>query len=587
MIKKISTFILSTIWLISYSQNDSLNNKLTEAYLNIDSGFTYSKNKIESLRIETYSLRDTYLMSRSELLLGLSYKRLGLLDSAALHFNNSEKFALDINDTVRIFSATTNLMILESFSMESPMKGLETSQQIYPDIYLALSNSDKALFDNALAGTYIKLHQFPEALEAINRGLKCAFIINDSIQLQNLNQKLGDVALLTGEYNSALKSVNTALEYGVNDCEGKMYSLLLKARILAKMKNLAELEKVVSKIHRDKSCSNFQDEMLDLNYQMYEIYNSINNSDSALKYAILYQTQFQETVDENTQNAVHHYRELYESERKQKEIEELTHEAEIAEQKKLIYQITAIFSLISGLIIILLLYLNSKKKQAQIESLEKEKEVSSLQTMLFAQEEERQRIARDLHDSIGALLSAAKLHISNIESEIKKLADLDFLKNTENIIDHASQEVRRVAHDMMPGVLMKLGLEEGLEDFFDKIRSTQNITVSFVYDELPKRLNNKQEIMIFRMIQELTNNTLKHANASEIKLMMKLNGQKLTINYKDDGKGFDPKLIEDETNFGLSGLKSRAKYIGATIDIESNPNQGVHLQIIIPKIKTV
>ena len=353
------------------------------------------------------------------------------------------------------------------------------------------------------------------------------------------------------------------------------------------MKNLAELEKVVSKIHRDKSCSNFQDEMLDLNYQMYEIYNSINNSDSALKYAILYQTQFQETVDENTQNAVHHYRELYESERKQKEIEELTHEAEIAEQKKLIYQITAIFSLISGLIIILLLYLNSKKKQAQIESLEKEKEVSSLQTMLFAQEEERQRIARDLHDSIGALLSAAKLHISNIESEIKKLADLDFLKNTENIIDHASQEVRRVAHDMMPGVLMKLGLEEGLEDFFDKIRSTQNITVSFVYDELPKRLNNKQEIMIFRMIQELTNNTLKHANASEIKLMMKLNGQKLTINYKDDGKGFDPKLIEDETNFGLSGLKSRAKYIGATIDIESNPNQGVHLQIIIPKIKTV
>ncbi|MEQ9187429.1 MAG: sensor histidine kinase [Cryomorphaceae bacterium] len=225
---------------------------------------------------------------------------------------------------------------------------------------------------------------------------------------------------------------------------------------------------------------------------------------------------------------------------------------------------------------------NKEQARLEIETLQKEKEVLSLQTMLFAQEEERQRIARDLHDSIGALLSTAKLHISNIEKEVRKLTELDFLTSTEQVIDRASKEVRRVAHDMMPGVLMKLGLFEGIEDFFDRVREGNGITVNFTYDELDQRLENRSEVMIYRMIQEMVNNTIKHAEASEIKLMIKRQGEHLIIDYKDDGIGFDATLLEDPSRFGLTGLKSRINFLNGTLELTSQPKQGVHYKVAVP-----
>lgn len=575
----ISLLIVLLISFNSFSQNKEFDSILVESYLNIDSGLTYSKNKLESLRLETYSLRDTFLISRSELLLGLAYKRLGKLDSAALFITSSEQFGLAIRDTTRIFSAKTNLMNLYGFNLENPEEALKIGNQIYSKYYPSVSKRQKAQFDNALAAIYIKLDNNEKAVEAFNRGLSYAYEINDSIELQNLNQKLADVALKTEDYKSALSAANQAIKYGINDCEGTLYSLMLKARILSKQKDTKALIKVISEIHDKKSCPQFEDDLLDLHYQLYEAYRNINVSDSALKYAILYQTEFQEQVNQDAQNSILKYRELYEAEKKEKEIEKLTYDTELSNKQRLIYQIVALLSVIIGIAIAIILFINYKRQRTQVEKLEQEKEVNSLQTMLFAQEEERQRIARDLHDSIGALLSAAKLHITNIEHEIQKLTDLDFLKNTENIIDHASKEVRRVAHDMMPGVLMKLGLEDGLEDFFDKIRGAHNFTVNFVCDEFPHRLSNKEEIMIYRMVQEMVNNTIKHSNASEIKVMIKYNAPQITLIYKDDGVGFEANKLDDKSNIGLSGIKSRASFIHADLKLESSPNHGVSYTI--------
>ncbi|MEX2596711.1 MAG: sensor histidine kinase [Salibacteraceae bacterium] len=225
---------------------------------------------------------------------------------------------------------------------------------------------------------------------------------------------------------------------------------------------------------------------------------------------------------------------------------------------------------------------NRKLAEQRIAKLEKEKEVLSLQSMLFAQEQERQRIARDLHDSIGALLSTAKLHLSNIEEEVKKLAGIDFLKSTGEIIDRAGEEVRRVAHDMMPGVLMKLGLLEGIEDFFERVRKSSNMIISFTYDEPERRLNNKHEVMIYRIVQELVNNTLKHAEADEIKLMIKHEKNQLKLDYRDDGKGFNRDLIREQNSFGLGGIKSRVNFLEGELKLNSTAGNGVHFEIAIP-----
>jgi len=224
--------------------------------------------------------------------------------------------------------------------------------------------------------------------------------------------------------------------------------------------------------------------------------------------------------------------------------------------------------------------------EERIAKLEQEREVMNLQSMLYAQEEERRRIARDLHDGIGALLSAVKLHINNIESEIKKLTELDILKSTEEVIDRANSEVRRVAHNMMPGVLVKLGLFEGIEDFFDRMRESAKIKISFTYDDFEDRFENKTEVMIYRIVQELVNNTLKHASASEIKLMIKRTPDGLQMNYKDDGMGFDATIVEDPENFGLSGIKSRVNFLEGAMTVSSVQGQGVHFIISVPLNQT-
>lgn len=220
--------------------------------------------------------------------------------------------------------------------------------------------------------------------------------------------------------------------------------------------------------------------------------------------------------------------------------------------------------------------------QERIKTLEKEKEVMSLQSMLYAQEEERQRIARDLHDSIGALLSATKLHITNIVAEVQKLEELEFLRSTEEALDRANSEVRRVAHDMMPGVLMKLGLMEGIEDFFDRVRASSNLKITFDYKEPTERLDTKKEVMIYRIIQELVNNTIKHAEASEILLTIRDQGDQWIMNYVDDGKGFDVSKIDDATSFGLSGLRSRVNFLQGSFDVDSKPGEGVRFSFEFP-----
>lgn len=315
------------------------------------------------------------------------------------------------------------------------------------------------------------------------------------------------------------------------------------------------------------------------------LHQELGQTDSALAYMEEAYFDQQALYTTTTAEEVAKLREQLEAEQRELQIERLDSEKNMEGYQKRIF-IGLSISLVLILLLSLILYRNRLKSQQllskqKIKQLEKEKEVLSLQSMLFAQEEERQRIALDLHDSIGALLSTAKLHMSNIEEEINALANLNIVKTARAIIENASSEVRRVAHNMMPGVLMKLGLEEGLEDFFENVRKGQNLQVSFVYDELPQRLENKKEVMLFRMLQEMTNNTLKHAKASEIKVMLKVVGNQLTLDYRDDGIGFDTSKMNDQSSFGLAGLKSRADFIGATLQVDSSRNRGVHFLVLL------
>lgn len=247
-------------------------------------------------------------------------------------------------------------------------------------------------------------------------------------------------------------------------------------------------------------------------------------------------------------------------------------------------------SLILGSIIAFLLFKNTKRKQRiaeQDKALEtqklttvlKEQELKSIDAMIEGQEKERQRIANDLHDDLGGLMATVKLHFNALkEKQTPELYD-----KTNQLIDDAYQKVRTVAHAKNSGVIAKQGLLKAIIEMANTISATNKIAITVVDHGLENRLENSLELTIFRIIQELITNILKHADASEATIHITNHDDSLNIMVEDNGKGFNPSQVtKTNKGMGISSIDKRIEHLNGTMTIESEMNQGTTIIIDIP-----
>lgn len=222
-------------------------------------------------------------------------------------------------------------------------------------------------------------------------------------------------------------------------------------------------------------------------------------------------------------------------------------------------------------------------KEEKIQNLEHKQKLLALDYMVQGQEEERRRIATDLHDGLGGILSTARLQLSNIVTEIHKLEDLKLLQNAELLLENASEEVRRIAHDMMPDALMNLGLQAAIEDLANHVNQSNQIHVKTQFYMADTILDEKIEVMLFRIIQEILNNTIKHAQASEVLIQMSVNNtQQLHLTMEDNGVGFDQAIQSSSEGVGIKNINSRVKYLNGELHLESGPGKGTAYDVLIP-----
>jgi len=265
-------------------------------------------------------------------------------------------------------------------------------------------------------------------------------------------------------------------------------------------------------------------------------------------------------------------------------------EAQIKLQQSQIKQKTTLnYFLIAGalalLTILLLSYKNynhRKKLQLQrIAELETEKQLLATQSLLQGQEEERSRLAKDLHDGLGGLLSGVKLQLGAMKGnvilteETGRIFDRALLK-----LDESIGEMRRVAHNMMPESLMKSGLKRAILDYCDSISHSQNFSIRCELHNIDTRMNSTIETILYRIIQELVNNAVKHSDASQILVQVfRHNNHNITITVEDNGKGFDTEKIDIKQSAGLENIRSRVNYLKGTIDIKSEIDKGTSIFI--------
>lgn len=290
----------------------------------------------------------------------------------------------------------------------------------------------------------------------------------------------------------------------------------------------------------------------------------------------------------------------YQAEKKEKEIAAL--QLKDAENLLIITRRNRLL-LLSGIagaafiLILFLLYRNTRQQkllaekeqkiqQDQIRFLERQQQVVSLQSMINGQETERTRIARDLHDGLSGMFSTVKMYCSSLMHEKTDLQEHGIFKKTVEMIDQAADEIRRIAHNMMPEVLMKLGLVHAANDLCGNISAGKLLTVKFQHYGMEQRLNADTEVMLYRILQELLNNIIKHARATEAIVQFNRDGDRLMVTVEDNGKGFDLLQGDGKTHAGLDTVKSRVDYLNGQLNIDSKQEIGttVTMEFLIHEV---
>ena len=406
-----------------------------------------------------------------------------------------------------------------------------------------------------IGNVYRKKEDYNKALDMFEEGISLSEEIKDDYGISSLASNIGETLTYLKRYNEANDYLNIAEEKAK-----KISSLSLLVDALyfkGKLENARGNHKLAFEI---------QSEFVDL------------------KDSLLNDQKFR---------AIQEMESKYEKVQQENKIQK--QEAQIKEgiaQRNISLVLALAAVIIGGLLLYFLQQRIAKNKkiyaqerhiqEQKIKDLEKEKKILSLASMIEGQEAERTRIAKDLHDGLGGLLSTVKAHFSIIQQQVKQLEEINVYGKTTEMIDNAVEEVRRISHNLMPVALRLEGLSSAIEEIAEQLRMVHNINVDFEVSNLEGRFDENREVFVYRIIQEATNNIIKHAQAKNVLIQISKFDKELNLVIEDDGKGFEMSDEMASLGIGLKSMQSRVEHLKGTFDIDSKKGTGTTITVNIP-----
>lgn len=260
---------------------------------------------------------------------------------------------------------------------------------------------------------------------------------------------------------------------------------------------------------------------------------------------------------------------------KQQELNVINKELQLQKTNRMLA--SSIGGTIMAILSALLIYVHfrNKKKlhQEQLQTIQKEKELQLLQAVMQGEEKERSRIAKDLHDGVAGMLAAVKMHINSIATDMSEVKYTEGFQQGMKLLDESSQEVRKTSHNLMPEVLLQHGLDEAVRRYCNNVSNSSRLKLEYdVIGDTPRFIDSF-ELSVYRIVQELLNNIVKHSKASEAIVQLSYQPGILTIAIEDNGIGVSKEDgIKD--GMGLKSLQSRVKAMNGKIEFESTSGEG-------------
>lgn len=450
-----------------------------------------------------------------------------------------------------------------------------------------------ASYYNRIAKNYLYQDQNNPAKKALDSSFSILKPFHRSFEFAEYYLVSGMYYLNTRQWKAAFLHLDSSLSIAKHIHLPYLASsaLFQKYKGYKETKNYSQAKKVLLKEYQDSltisKLSNKQLILYNLAQTEAEMGQMKNAYDWLLRYSVLTDSLHSKEL----KSSISELEIKYNSEKKQRKILTLQNQnkqQKLQLQKKRFLNYILIASLTILLLLSLLIYLlyrNKKRKirlkeewhQQEMEQMAKDQQLKVYNAMLEGQEQERSRMSRDLHDGLGGMLAGVKLKLSDIADHQQKTKDMELYKVIGQL-DRSVQELRRIAHNMMPESLIRYGVETALQDLCDSLK-TETVHIDFQSIQLSKNLSQSVQIAIYRIVQELLTNAIKHGNAGDILVQCSQNEDRIFMTVEDDGKGFDVKLLEKENGIGIANIRKRIDYLKGQIDIDSEPGSGTVVNV--------
>lgn len=536
--------------------------------------------------LELYKeIGDEFQLATAYLNVGNQWHYLSDYVQAADYYLLSKKHAEKINhkSTLRRLNNNLAAVFLDLNESEKGRQyaeaGLQLAKELKDDFTIATSQFN-------LAAAYMQLKQPENALKLYE-------------EIERVGEKVSDYTLFLdailgkGDAYAAMNNVQQAKLFFEKTIafskeketpEYEMYAYMGMADLLLKLKDPA----AGNYIQQGISIAERQGSRLELK-DLYLKASQFNEFSGHLQKALEYRKEFEKLNDsligEKSKSTVANLEAGYEFEKKENQIQ--LQQAQLKQKSILNY------ILIGGagaiLIISLLSYRNYKHRQRlqqiRIDELETEKQLAATEAILKGEEQERARLAKDLHDGLGGMLSGIKFSFQNMKDNlILTPENAKAFERSIDMLDSSIKEMRRVAHNMMPEMLVRYGLDVALKEFCNEVDRSGAIHARYQSMGMENvAIEQTTAVTIYRIVQELVNNAIKHAVAGQVVVQMHASSQEklLAVTVEDDGKGFDTALLRQPGGMGWSNIQNRVDFLKGKLDVQSAPGEGTSVLIEI------
>lgn len=554
--------------------------KLDSAKLFYDKAFDIIKKQTDKPALKQQGLlRHNY---------GVLYHHRQQMDSATLCYFEAAKIYTSIGEEGLLFYPYANLVAIYSF-LKDNHKALQYGIACRKAAEILQDPSKLAMAVNNEMAARLELKQYDSVAAPLRTNSARATMAGNKYALAKANHLLGQYFVDgTKQYDSAIFYFNLALQMHTES--GNQYEIAgMLHNIGYAYKEAKQYNKAASYLTQSNGLAT-QLQLDQVVYYNLENLVAVEEARGNTNTAYTYLKQFVDIKDSlnarNNRAQVNDLEKKYQTTLKDNQLQ--LQQATIRQKNTLNYILTG--SAIALLLITILIYRNYRHRQTlqqqRITELETEQKLAATQAVLKGEEQERTRLAKDLHDGLGGMLSGIKFSLNTMKGNlIMTPENAVAFERSIDMLDSSIQEMRRVAHNMMPEALVKFGLDEALKDFCDSINQTGALHVSYQALGMPHKVASQTvAIAIYRIVQELINNTIKHAAAVNAIVQLTHEGNRLWLTVEDDGKGFDQHLLHPPTGIGWRNIQARVAFLKGSTDIQSEKGKGTSVHIEIPII---